>query len=54
MFKDTHIIIERDHGQVCIRWNHGRLRFEPREARRVAADLDRMATEIGKEILNEH
>lgn len=51
VFKNTDVCVERDGARVCIRWSRGRLRFEPREARNIAADLDRIAIEIAEEIL---
>lgn len=51
MIEDADIFVERDGARVCIRWGQYRLRFEPREARNIAADLDRIATEIAQEIL---
>lgn len=51
MIEDADIFVERDGAWVCIRWGQYRLRFEPREARNIAADLDRVATEIAREIL---
>lgn len=51
MFEDTDIIVGREGAWVYIRWSQGRLRFEPREARNIAANLDRIATEIAQEIL---
>lgn len=51
MIANTDIFVERDSARVCIRWGQYRLWFEPREARNIAADLDRIATEIAQEIL---
>ena len=51
MFENTDIIVERDGPFVCIRMDQGRLKVEPRVAREIASDLDRIATEIAREIL---
>jgi hypothetical protein len=49
--KETDIIIERDGPFVCITWDYGRLKLTPREARNIAADLDRTAVEMAQEVL---
>lgn len=51
MLEDTDIIVERDGAFVCITWDYGRLKLEPKEARKIAADLDRAAVEMAREVL---
>lgn len=49
---ETDIVVSREGGMVCISWDHGfRLKFAPRVARDIAADLDRIAVEIAQEVL---
>lgn len=51
MITETDIIVERDGALVCITWDYGRLKLEPKTARKIAADLDRTAIEMAQEIL---
>lgn len=51
MLEETDIIVERDAAFVCITWDYGQLKFTPKVARKIAADLDRLAIEMAHEIL---
>lgn len=51
MIEDADIFVERDGAWVCIRWGQNRLRFEPGEARKIAAELDYLAVEMVREPL---
>ena len=49
--EETDIVVERDGTFVCITWDYGRLKLAPKEARKIAADLDRIAIEMAREVL---
>lgn len=49
--ENTDIIIERDSTFVCITWDYGRLKLAPKAARKIAADLDNIAIEMAREVL---
>lgn len=51
MIENADIFVERDGAWVCIRWGQYRLRFEPGEARQIAAELDHLAVEIARDVL---
>lgn len=51
MLEETDIIVERDGAFVCITWDYGRLKLAPKAARKIAADLDRIAIEMAREVL---
>lgn len=51
MIENTDIIVERDDPCICITFDQGQLRLTPKAAREIAADLDRIAIQMAREVL---